>query len=205
MLLHWGDQYLRKLIPEDLESRLHETRVDPHYHFKPDERIPHLDADTGEIVRYVQMPVLTRVSRKRLRQFLSENQDLKLMVNYGPTEHAGENSRADLDSNQFNRRLKTVDVDSTDKVTVEFDDGSRAEGACLIGCDGSRSRVRTFLCGDKAKPEDMGITMINHVATYTAEQAQFLRIHHPIVKLAFSSSGVATLLSGKPGVLAIRS
>jgi hypothetical protein len=35
MLLHWGDEYLRKLIPERLHGRLNEATVDANYEFKP--------------------------------------------------------------------------------------------------------------------------------------------------------------------------
>ena len=80
MLLHWGDEYLRKVLPGELASRLLEITVDPHYDWAAMGPLPHLNADTGEIVRYVEMPVLTRVSRKRLRKFLSENQKLNIRV-----------------------------------------------------------------------------------------------------------------------------
>lgn len=82
MFLHWGDEYLRKLIPKDLESRMHEARVDPHYDFKPNDKYPNLDADTGEVVRWVQMPVMVRLSRKRLRAFLTEGQNLNIKVEH---------------------------------------------------------------------------------------------------------------------------
>ena len=82
MLLHWGDEYLRKVLPDDLAARLQEISVDPHYYLKPNEGMPHLDADTGEIVRYVRMPAMMRVSRKRLRGFLSQNQELNIRVEW---------------------------------------------------------------------------------------------------------------------------
>ena len=80
MLLHWGEEYLKKVLPDALAARLREVTVDPHYPWKEHEAFPHLDADTGEIVRWVTSPVITRVSRKRLRRFLSENQNLHIQV-----------------------------------------------------------------------------------------------------------------------------
>jgi hypothetical protein len=80
MLLHWGGEYLRKVLPPELAARLREVTVDTNYEWGDNEAFPHLDAHTGEIVRYAQMPVMTRVSRKRLRRFLSENQDLNIQV-----------------------------------------------------------------------------------------------------------------------------
>ncbi|KAK6380699.1 hypothetical protein LTS17_004899 [Exophiala oligosperma] len=175
MLLHWGTEYLQRLIPERLHGRLNEITVDPNYEFKPNETFPHLNADTGEIIGQVSMPTLTRVSRLRLRTFLSREQDLNI---------------------QFGKRLKTISPDSSSEdVSVSFEDGARVKGACIIGCDGSRSRVREVLCGDKAKPQDVGVTMINHKARYPAEVAKLLRMHHPIVKLGFSKDQAAALVA----------
>jgi hypothetical protein len=71
MLLHWGEEYLRKVLPESLAANLIDITVDTNYPWGPNEKYPHLDAETGEIVRWVEMPTITRVSRKRLRRFLS--------------------------------------------------------------------------------------------------------------------------------------
>lgn len=98
---------------------------------------------------------------------------------------------------KFGKRLKTISPDSSSEdVSVSFEDGARVKGACIIGCDGSRSRVREVLCGDKAKPQDVGVTMINHKARYPAEVAKLLRMHHPIVKLGFSKDQAAALVAG---------
>ncbi|KAJ9608059.1 hypothetical protein H2200_007047 [Cladophialophora chaetospira] len=174
MLLHWGEEYLRRVLPDNLADRLIEVTVDPHYNWKEIEPLPHLDADTGEIVRRVQMPVLIRVSRKRLREFLSQNQKLKI---------------------QCNKRLQKIGIGRGGQVEVEFEDGTRASGACVIGTDGSKSRVRDYLCGEKAKLFETDLTMINHVASYDADQALFLRMHHPIVKLAISDRQETGLLA----------
>lgn len=80
MLLHWGTEYLRNLIPQRLHGRLNEITVDPNYEFRPNETFPHLNADTGEIIGQVSMPTLTRVSRLRLRTFLSKEQNLNIQV-----------------------------------------------------------------------------------------------------------------------------
>ena len=47
--------------------------------------------------------------------------------------------------------------------------------------------MRDFLCGAKAKPEQVDLTMINHVARYPAKVAKTIRMqmHHPIVQLGF--------------------
>jgi 2-polyprenyl-6-methoxyphenol hydroxylase-like FAD-dependent oxidoreductase len=71
-------------------------------------------------------------------------------------------------------------------VVAHFEDGSQAEGSNLVGCDGSRSRVREILVGtEKAKPIDTGIKILNFPSSYTAEQARALRAVHPIFKVAY--------------------
>lgn len=112
-------------------------------------------------------------------------------------KHLGDVQVTDFRGCQCNKRLKNMEVDSKYRVMVEFEDGTRAVGSCVIGCDGSRSRVREYLCGERARPVDTGTTMINHVASYTAEQARLLRMYHPISQLAFSHDRCAVLLAGK--------
>ncbi len=67
-------------------------------------------------------------------------------------------------------------------VTATFEDGSTEQGQLIVGCDGSRSKVREYLVGSEAtKPFNTGMTLINHaVDGYTAEQALLLRKCHPI-------------------------
>jgi 2-polyprenyl-6-methoxyphenol hydroxylase-like FAD-dependent oxidoreductase len=84
-------------------------------------------------------------------------------------------------------------------VTLTFEDNTTATGACVIGADGSHSKVRDFLCGGKAQTQDTGITMINHVTKFDAATAKLMRIHHPIVKLAFGPTGNGGLMAGTDG------
>ena len=72
------------------------------------------------------------------------------------------------------------------RVTACFEGGFKAVGSNLIGCDGSRSRVREFLVGaEDARPVDTDINILNFPYSYTAEQARQLRAIHPIIKTAY--------------------
>ena len=102
---------------------------------------------------------------------------------------------------QHNKRLRTLGIGPSGQVTVGFEDGSEANGACAIGCDGSKSRVREYLCGERGALVDTGITMINHVAKYDAGTARMLRMHHPIVKLAHTDRDQSGLLAGRYNLL----
>ncbi|KAK5741894.1 hypothetical protein LTR17_003642 [Elasticomyces elasticus] len=163
MLLHWGTQFLENVLPEHLRKRIKEPRVDPRCEMA-ELPVPHFNGLTGEIIARVSSNVITRVSRKKLRRFLTDGEDLD--IEYGKT-------------------LRRVTVDSRG-VSVDFDDGSQARGDMVIGADGSHSKVREFLVGvEAAKCQPIGLTMVNHAAgNYTPGQARILRAFHPIVQLS---------------------
>lgn len=80
MLLHWAAEYFEKLLPEHLLKRQKEARVDP----KIDgvTSVPYLNAETGEIVKNIDLPSAERVSRNKIRKLLTEGEDLDIEVQY---------------------------------------------------------------------------------------------------------------------------
>lgn len=78
MMLHWGKDWLVKILPADLQARFKETLVDPSY--DGSEPIPHVNGETGEVISRVAMPGLVRISRKKMRNFLTSNGDLSIQV-----------------------------------------------------------------------------------------------------------------------------
>ena len=70
---------------------------------------------------------------------------------------------------------------------AEFEDRTCEKGRMIIGCDGSRSKVREWLVGaDKAKVQDTGMVIMNHAYKgYSAEQALLMRKIHPIAMLGY--------------------
>ncbi|KAF7197724.1 FAD-dependent monooxygenase cctM [Pseudocercospora fuligena] len=141
------------------------------------EPIPYFDPSTGDIIRRIETPFINRVSRLKIRKFLTEGQDLNI---------------------RFSKRLTGITV-TDEHAQVTFEDGTKYTGSMAIGADGSHSVVRTFLLGpEAAKIERIDHTMINFPASgYTPEQIQLLRSFHPITQLAhsqqFGSALVATL------------
>jgi 2-polyprenyl-6-methoxyphenol hydroxylase-like FAD-dependent oxidoreductase len=84
------------------------------------------------------------------------------------------------------------------QVTAIFEDGSKASGCMLVGCDGAKSRVRELLLGEKAKLTDALVKMVNFTSTYTAEQALHVRSLHPIFKIAvYEGTGEVFFISSK--------
>ncbi|EED15660.1 monooxygenase, putative [Talaromyces stipitatus ATCC 10500] len=164
MQLHWGKEYLFSVIPNHIQSRLREALVDPHYDaYGP---FPHINGNTGEVIAEVHMPGIVRVSREKLRKLLGWETELNMM---------------------FEKKLVSIAHGEDGLITASFSDGSEETGNLLVGCDGSRSKVREHLVGEElGKPTDIGMTMINHAAGgYTAEQALLLRKYHPIGKIAY--------------------
>lgn len=82
---------------------------------------------------------------------------------------------------------------------MTFEDGSEEVGDLLIGCDGSKSKVREFLVGvEGAKGVDTGFTMMNFAASYTADQARLLRSIPSMVTLGYHpDSSVTYFLASK--------
>lgn len=82
MLLHWGQEYLANMLPAHLVSRLREIRCDPE--LTENERslrgVPYVDALTGELIAEIPMQGVNRVSRMKLRRFLTYGQNLNIKV-----------------------------------------------------------------------------------------------------------------------------
>ena len=85
-----------------------------------------------------------------------------------------------------------------DQVTAIFEDGSKALGNILIGCDGAKSFVRELLLGEEAKLTDATVRMLNFTTTYTAEQALHVRSLHPVSKFGvYEGTGEVFWISSK--------
>ncbi|OAL36801.1 hypothetical protein AYO20_03856 [Fonsecaea nubica] len=166
MTLHWGAEYLSKCIPPDMVAQIDENICcDPFFKGKISS-LPIYNGATGEKLFEMQGMDPRRVSRKKLRKFLSQGIDV-----------------------QYGKRLASVSV-SGDTSTAVFEDGSSTSGSLLVGCDGSHSTVRKFLVGEElAKEEYMDIQMFNVSCTFSKETAEYLRSIHPIFKHSYHPGG----------------
>lgn len=82
MLLHWGQEYLVKLLPAHLVPRLKEIRCDPELTENEASLrgVPYVDAFTGKLIAEIPMQGVNRVSRMKLRRFLTDGQNLNIKV-----------------------------------------------------------------------------------------------------------------------------
>lgn len=118
-----------------------------------------LHGTSGEQINTLPLNNFYRFLRSRLRTLLAEDID----ISYG-------------------KRLASLSyAEDGSAVTAHFEDGTSETGRLVIGADGSNSRVRTLLVGaERAKPKRLptSATFIN--ASFTREQALFLRSYHPL-------------------------
>lgn len=165
MLLHWGTEHLEAVLPDHLKARIGEPQVDPNN--KVWAPLPYINGKTGELIGEVPTKVISRLSRRKLRRFLTKGENLNI---------------------EYDKRLSSVSTDkAAGTVNVTFTDGTSATGNHLVGADGSHSMVREFLLGPAlAAPQTTGLTLINFSgAKYTAEQALAARAINPTTKLCY--------------------
>jgi hypothetical protein len=83
MLLHWGAEYLERLLPPHLQARIKEPRCNPHLDagakIPP---VPFVNALTGNVMAEIPIEGMSvnRISRMKLRRFLTEGEDLDIRV-----------------------------------------------------------------------------------------------------------------------------
>lgn len=173
MGMHWGLPLLESLLPPHLAKRIPtDGSVDGSLNWDepPNNGAYIFDGVNGEILKDLTPPSgrIVRVSRRRIRALCREEIDVKWSYT--------------LDSLQRN--------DEDDTVTATFTNGESYTGTLLVGCDGPRSIVRSYLFDDpsKAQSKNMeGATNISMAVSYPAETAKYIRGNtHPVWCMAIS-------------------
>ncbi|KAF2099341.1 FAD/NAD(P)-binding domain-containing protein [Rhizodiscina lignyota] len=158
MGLHWGAAPLEAVLSAEGWSKLQTVQVDPNVPAKPNDTLHFLNSQTGEVMGGATVDLFYRLRRSKLRALLAEGLD----VRYG-------------------KRFKDADFsDYEQTVTAYFEDGSSAVGRMLVGADGSRSSVRRALIPDNFENQRLSYAATFVQASFTREQAQFLRQFHPL-------------------------
>jgi hypothetical protein len=81
MLLHWGAHYLLSNLPSEMQARIQEPEVDNFYNWSEGGPVVHVNGKTGEVIlRVPGDDPIVRVSRKKLRTFLSEGLDIEVRL-----------------------------------------------------------------------------------------------------------------------------
>ncbi|KAK3672722.1 hypothetical protein LTR78_007308 [Recurvomyces mirabilis] len=165
--LHWGFELIAKLLPPELHSHIDEILCDPFYkQSEQDADLVTYAGHTGKVLIRTPASTARSVSRKKMRRLFSQGLEI-----------------------QYAQRLVNIEI-SDDSATAVFEDGQRLTAKLIIGCDGSRSRVRSMLVDpETAKVKKLGINLVNFGAKFDQETALLIRKQHPIFSNSVHPSG----------------
>jgi 2-polyprenyl-6-methoxyphenol hydroxylase-like FAD-dependent oxidoreductase len=152
MTLHWGSSHISSCLPEPLAARFNEAYADPTQSPDAVTGLPIYNGKTGELLMEMGADKPCRVSRKKMRNLFAEGLDVEYGKSFVSAELKGE------------------------RVEVTFEDGSKATGDILVGCDGAKSRVRSVLCGEEvAQLTNVPVSMFNFPYKFEADLAKKIR------------------------------
>lgn len=193
MTLHWGQDFINRCIPKDLQTRFNEVLCDPYYGDQ-DLTLPHYNGKTGEKIFAMPGHKPIRVSRKKLRNFLSDGLDIHVRRD---TVFRTAMVVTDALLEQYGKKLSDIKLNASGEgITATFTDGTSASGTLLVGCDGANSVVREVLVGKElARLEELDIQMFNISCAYPTEVSKHLRTKHPCFKNSYHPDGFMYWLS----------
>ncbi|KAF2735328.1 FAD/NAD(P)-binding domain-containing protein [Polyplosphaeria fusca] len=168
--LGWARPYLLDLLPEELGAQINSCQVDPAVdcHAIGEDRIVLYNGQTREAAYEFPIPKAREINIRQLRTLCAEQLDV-----------------------QYHKRFTHFELlDGGNGVKVFFDDGTHAQGTIAVGVDGAMSKMRQCLLGRAATPDLLPFALMNFNASYTAEQAKFIKERlHPLVDIAIHPAG----------------
>ncbi|KAL9012794.1 MAG: hypothetical protein Q9173_002469 [Seirophora scorigena] len=160
LTIHWSLDTFISLLPQHLVDSLPETYVDPEASKRGENgNFLFFDLRSGETRWKVPPNKRIRVSRERLRALLLDGLDI-----------------------QWSRTLYTISTPTPNSVTAHFTDATSATGALLVGADGSRSAVRSFLLSNNpplAINKGLPVRLLGASVIYPRELALKMRALDP--------------------------
>ncbi|KAI9788513.1 MAG: hypothetical protein M1816_006853 [Peltula sp. TS41687] len=157
LTIHWALTAFRDLLPQELVDRFEETFVDPEASRQGKGNFLFFDLRKGASEPRWKVPPADRirVRRESLRRLLMEGVEI-----------------------EWSKNLTSFTTDGN-TVTAQFADFSSATGTLLVGCDGTRSKVRQLLCPDTYRNTQLPVRLLGVSARYPAEQAEKVRALDP--------------------------
>ncbi|KAK0302551.1 hypothetical protein LTR01_008687 [Friedmanniomyces endolithicus] len=152
LYLHWCLDNLFSLLPQHLIDRLPETYVDP---------VATANGENGRLRRLLMEGIEVQVSEDRR---LSPRHSLRFVTSVGK-EITGISAAS-----------------SPTSVSAQFGDGTSASGTLLVGCDGSRSGVRTLLYtlrGSSPKNHALPVRFLGACVTYPSDVGRVMQEKDP--------------------------
>ncbi|CRG91781.1 Transient receptor potential cation channel subfamily M member 4 [Talaromyces islandicus] len=181
ILLHWAMPLFEKLLPEEVINDLPKAICNPYLNFTPEvECLPCYNGITGELLFKSPLPGSRRVSRKRLREVLSQGLDIRWGMK--------------LDEIKFPPDDKELDGDpGNSKVQLVFIDGHTEYVDYVLGTDGASSRVRQLLLGEElAQTQLSGFIFATGITEYhDTTKVQAVVNAHPVAAITLGMDTVA--------------
>jgi 2-polyprenyl-6-methoxyphenol hydroxylase-like FAD-dependent oxidoreductase len=157
------------MIPEELSAQINSCQVDPYVDCAAigEDRIVIYNGQTREEAFTFPIPKARETNIRKLRILCAEQLDV-----------------------QYGKKFERYEILEKGGVEVYFEDGSTDEGDIVIGIDGAMSKVRQCLLGRRGDMEVLPFALMNFNASYTAEQARFIKEQlHPLVDIAIHPGG----------------
>ncbi|KPM41823.1 hypothetical protein AK830_g4717 [Neonectria ditissima] len=157
--LHWVLPFLRKLLSPKILDEIDSVQVDPNVARLGTGNFVFINLETLEPKFRIPPSERRRVNREKLRNVLL--QEVSDCVHWG-------------------KRLATIeDVDGG--VVAVFDDGTRVEGAIIVGAEGSNSCTRKFVAPDTYRNTRLPVRFVGCSVDLTPEQVKPLKEIDPLL------------------------
>lgn len=159
LTIHWALPFLKELLSDKAFAGLKGVQVDPEVGRNDTGNFLFLNLETLEVKYKIPPATRLRVDREKLRRHLLSE----------VSEHV-----------HWHKKL--VMIDQTEKgVVAVFEDGTKVEGAILVGAEGSNSQTRKFLVPETYKNVRLPVRMIGTAVDFTSEAVKPLRDIDPLL------------------------
>ncbi|KFX98096.1 hypothetical protein O988_04534 [Pseudogymnoascus sp. VKM F-3808] len=159
LTLHWALGQFKSLLPDYLVERLHEACVDQDAAARGELgnfKLFNLQTGQDDFMTPSSDSPRHRFARENLRRLLMDGLDI-----------------------EWSKNLVDIQELNSDEVIAKFSDGTSAKGNILVGCDGSRSRVRQFLCPTNYTNNIVPVRLLGTTVKYPQETYQKLQALDP--------------------------
>ncbi|KAH6663984.1 hypothetical protein F5X68DRAFT_161232 [Plectosphaerella plurivora] len=158
--LHWVLPFLREVLSAETLAGIEAVQVDPEAGRRGLGKFVFLNLETLEPKFLIPPGDRRRVNREKLRNVLLA----------GVAGHV-----------RWGKRLSIIEEIPDGGVTAVFDDGSRVEGALLVGVEGSNSSTRKFLVPDSYRNIRLPFRFTGAALDLTPAQVKPLRDIDPLL------------------------
>jgi 2-polyprenyl-6-methoxyphenol hydroxylase-like FAD-dependent oxidoreductase len=148
---------LQHCLPPALFEKLQTIQVDPEQGRKDTGQFLFLNLKTAEPVFQIPPSPRRRINREKFRKLLLNGIDV-----------------------QWNKSLAGFETHKS-RVTVSFQDGSKAEGRLLVGADGATSKLRRMLCSDTGSLNQLPIRFLGATVKMKPSEIAPLRALDPLL------------------------